>query len=170
MKPQKLLTAAALIACAALAIVGCQPYPPTGPSNTTVNQNVNVNVGQPGASPSPGAGGSVARVGIGKVSGGESCPAGTQPSGLGDSVRIGCTAFLTCSPYSASGQELFDLAIIGAAPEKFDATSGGSLVQITPHASNGYNLDVKGLAKGAVAFTCTVKGVTSPTFTLNVIQ
>ena len=159
----------ALAAVAALVVVSCNWPPPTGPDGgTTVNVNQNVTIGQPDPNASPSPGGSVARVGVGKVA--ETCPVGTQPSGLGNALRVGCTAFLTCSPYSASGQELFDVAIIGVAPESFEAISGGSVVQVGPHGSNPFNLDTLGLKAGSASFQCRVRGVTSPPFTLSVVQ
>lgn len=155
----------ALVVCAALALLGCQPYPPTTPSSTTVNQNVNVNLGGPTASPSPGAGGAVARVGIGKVSE-TGC---ATPSGSGDAVRVGCEAFLTCSPFSASGQEIFDPAIIGPAPDTFAVVSGQDNASCTQRQSNGFNMDCRGLKVGAAVVQCTVRGVTSQPFTLRVV-
>lgn len=149
---------------------GCVP-PPTEPGDIVINNTntaTNNSGGNPTASPSPGAGGSVASVGIGKF--GEACPAGVAPSGLGDSVRVNCTAFITCSPKSASGQEIFDLGIIGPAPESFVATEGNDQSVTVQVASNPYNLDVKGKAKGTAKFQCRVKAITSPTFTLNVIN
>lgn len=148
---------------------GCVP-PPTEPDGaTTVNTNVNVNVGgQPGASPSPSAGGAVARVGIGKF--GERCSAGVQPSGNGAGVRVGCTADLTCSPYNANNEELFDLTIIGAAPTSFAAVSGQDSATFVQSGANPYNGEAVGRRAGTLTLQCTVKSVTSPAFTLTVVQ
>lgn len=154
----------------AVVAVGCVP-PPTQPDGgTTVNQNVNVNVGQggPGASPSPGAGGAVARVGIGKF--GERCPAGTQPSGNGAGVRVGCEADITCSPYNSQNEELFDLAIIGPAPTSFAAVSGQDNATFTQSGSNPYNGEAVGRRAGTLTLSCTVKSVTSQPYTLTVVQ
>lgn len=154
---------------ALLMLLGCVP-PPTEPDGgTTVNQNVNVNVGgTPGASPSPGAGGAVARVGIGKF--GERCPAGTAPSGNGAGVRVGCTADLTCSPYNANNQELFDLTIIGAAPTSFAAVSGQDNASFQQSGANPYNGEAVGRRAGTLTLSCTVKGVTSQPFLLSVVN
>ena len=155
----------ALLAGAALVFVSCVP-PPTAPEGgTTVNQVVTVNVGQggPGASPSPG--GSVARVSIGKVSE-TGC---ANPSGRGDAVRVGCEAFLTCSPFSASGTELFDPAIIGPAPDSFAPVSGQDNGAFVQRQSNGFNADVRGLKAGPLVAQCIVRGVASAPFTLTVV-
>ena len=151
---------------AGLAMLGCNPYPPSAPSSTTINQNVNVNLGTPGASPSPSAGGAIARVGIGKVSE-TGC---ANPSGRGDAVRVGCEAFLTCSPFSASGQEIFDPAIIGAAPDSFQAVSGQDNATFIQRQSNAFNADARGVKVGPLVVQCIVRGVASAPFTLSVVQ
>ena len=173
---RKSIAVAALLSAAALAgALACVPPPttPDPPGNTTVNVNQNVNIGQggPGASPSPGAGGAVAAVGIGKVAGAETCPVGTPPSNRVDAVKVSCTAFLTCSPRNAQGQELFEG--IPLAPEQFEVISGHQYVSISPHGSNQYNLDATGVAATPdgvrVLFQCRVAGVTSPPFPLVVV-
>lgn len=150
----------------------CVP-PPTEPGDIVITNNNTNNNGQPGGgaspSPSPGAGTVIARVGVGQF--GERCPAGVSPSGDGRSstVRVNCTAFITCSAYSPSGQEHFDLAVIGPAPEEFRATAGEGAIVQTQAASNPYNLDILGKAVGTASYTCRVKGVTSPTYSLRVV-
>lgn len=158
----------AIFAVALLVLVGCERGPTT-PGD--VNVNVNVNVGQPTPAPSssPEAGGTVSRVGVGKVAGAESCPANVQPSGRGDAVRVGCTAFLTCSPYDSANRELFDPASIGTAPDSFGLV-GGDAVTVAPHGTNPFNLDAKGERAGTVSFACKVRGVQSPPFVLAVVQ
>lgn len=161
------LIGALAIAAAAVATTSCTPYPPTQPSSTTVNQNVNVNVGNPSGSPSPGQGGSVARVGIGKF--GERCPANVKPSDNGAAVRVGCTADITCSPFSASGQELFDSAIIGFAPDSFQAVSGQDNATFQQSQQNAFNGEALGKRAGTLTLACTVKGVTSQPYSLTVV-
>lgn len=153
--------------------VACTPTEPSPPSQINIdihNDNQNNNGGGPTASPSPGAGGAVARVGIGKVSGGESCPPNVQPSGRGDAVKVGCTAWLTCSPYNAQNIELFNEPDIGTAPETFALVSGSEFATAGPHGTNQFNLDATGRAPGAASFSCRVRGVTSPPFVLQVVQ
>ena len=162
------LLIAAMLSAAAVA---CTPTEPSPGGDVNVNQNVNVNVGQPNptASPSADPRGTVARVGIGKVA---ETPATTNQScsGRGDAVKIGCTAFLTCSPFTAAGVELFNEADIGTAPEKFSIDAGTEFASQAPHGSNAFNIDVTGNRPGSVTISCKVRGVTSPPFLLQVVQ
>lgn len=155
-----------------LLLIGCVPPPtePDGGTNVNTNVNVNINPGG-GSSPAPGTPGTVASVGIGKVSGAETCPVGTAPSGRGDAVKVGCAAFLTCSPKDSTGKELFEG--IPQAPESFEVISGAQYVIVGPHGSNAYNLDATGRTATPdgvrVLFQCRVAGITSQPFPLVVV-
>ena len=155
--------------CFALAglMSACNQQPPTVIEITNTNTNTQGGTPSPAPSSSPDATGDVATVGIGKF--GEACPAGTAPSGIGDAVKVGCTAFITCSPRDAEGREIFNLQIIGPEPTEFRAVEGEGTTVRSQVPSNPYNRDVLGIATGAARYLCTVKGKTSPSFTLRVV-
>ena len=83
--------------------------------------------------------------------------------------QVGCTAFITCSPRDAEGREIFNLQIIGPEPTEFRAVEGEGTTVRSQVPSNPYNRDVLGIATGAARYLCTVKGKTSPSFTLRVV-
>jgi len=74
------------------------------------------------------------------------------------------------SPYSASGQELFDAAIIGFQPDSFQAVSGQDNATFAQSQSNAFNGVAVGRRAGTLTLQCTVRSVTSPPFTLNVVS
>lgn len=148
----------------------CAPQAPTPPSPVTViNTNTNtISGGNPSAAPSPGAGGAVASVGISEF--GERCPAGVEPANAAArQVRIGCTSDVTCNPKDAAGKVIFNLAITGPAPDAFIQTGGGGFGRFAQDDTNPFNGTITGLAAGTVRLLCTVRGVQSEPWDMQVI-
>jgi len=152
--------AALVLAAAALALAAC--------GDTIIGGDVNnIIVGGPSgvASPSPAPGGLIATVKV--VQFGENCPAGTQPSGQARQVRAGCEKALTCTPFLADGSPA-PAAVHGPAPDFFGVIAGASYVSVTIPGES-FNRDARGLAPGIASFSCTVKGVRSEQFDLQVV-
>lgn len=135
--------------------------------NVNVNKNVNGPTEpkpSPNASPSPSpspspssspAAGTITLVKVTEV--GESCPAGVQPATAQRAVRVGCSAFITCTPFV--GDRPATVAEHGPAPTAYGITSGSGAT-FTPWPSEAFNADLKGTSSGALIVSCTVKGIT----------
>lgn len=130
--------------------------------------NVN-NLGPSGViSPSPGStgGGLVASVKVAEF--GENCPSGLSPAeSIPRQVRKGCTSAITCSPKDAQGKELPQ-----ATPphlDRFIVVSGAQYVVDTEQ-SNPFNHDVFGKEAGIALFICTVEGVSSEPWPLEIVN
>ncbi len=162
---------ACLVVLVLLISPACQP--PTGPAPVTViNQNKNINNigGQPSPSPSPGTIGSGTIHTVKLVQFGETCPPGSglSISGQSRSVRVGCTANLTCTPKRRDGTDASPEEH-GPAPDSFGVTSGTVYVEVRGQ-DEAFNLDAKGVAAGQATFSCVVKGVRNdPPFVLTVV-
>lgn len=118
--------------------------------NTATNNAGSTPLPAPGASPSPAAG-PIDHVKVTQF--GESC------GEKGRNITVGCTKFLTCTPFFADGT-LVPPAVHGPSPEFFGVIEGQNFVQVTTPEET-FNRDVKGLFPGIVAFECVVKGVSS---------
>lgn len=163
---QKLLILAVALMVAALSVSCAEDPVPTGPQPITITINNNQIVYAPGATtPGTGAGqaGKVTAVSIGKY-GEEGC---ANASGSPGTVRVGCTAKLTCTPKCGSRDCSPDEH--GSAPTFFSAVANSGNVQLIPDAQNAFNLDARALAPGTPRFRCDVLGVSSQERELQVI-
>jgi hypothetical protein len=156
------LGAAAVAAALTVATTGCGDTIVTGPDiDITIDgQKVSPSPGQ-----GPGASGSIGSVKV--VQFGEQCPAGKVPSGVDRQVRIGCTKFVTCTPFLTSGDKA-PPAVHGPAPDFFGQVSGGAVVKVK-HTDEPFNLDVEGVAPGVATLQCTAKGVPSGPWDITVV-
>jgi len=98
---------------------------------------------------------------------GEHCPSGTASSGEDRSVRVGCTKWLTCTPFVAPGVEAAP-SVHGPTPDFFGVVAGSQHADVTIP-SNPFNRDVKGKTPGVISFRCIAKGVQSEQFDLTVV-
>jgi hypothetical protein len=154
--------AVSMVAIAALAVAAC--------GDTIIGGDINnITVGGPSGfaspSPAPGAGGLIATVKV--VQFGENCPAGLSPSGQARQVRAGCEKALTCTPFLADGSPA-PPAVHGPTPDFFGVIAGANYVAVSIPGES-YNRDARGLAPGIASFSCTVKGVRSEQWDLQVV-
>jgi len=154
---RKLLSGAVMIACAYL-WSSCTPTQPT-PGDVIVSQTVTVGgqTGTPGASPSPGAGGSLpegSRIAIFQF--GQSCPSGvTVPANGTRQCKMGCTCDYTCTPKGPDGTDLPE-AVHGPTAT-WAVEFGQDRVSVQ---RDNFNLRVRPVAPGEFGLACTVKNLT----------
>jgi hypothetical protein len=130
---------------------GCLDLP--GDSTTIITNTATNNQSPTGPTPtgSPSPSGVIDHVKVTQF--GQSCGEGER------NITVGCTKFITCTPFFADGT-LVPPAIHGSAPDFFGVTEGANFVQVTTP-DEQFNRDVKGLFPGIVKFECVVKGVSS---------
>lgn len=126
---------------------------------------------QQGGNPSgpsvvPVPAGSVAAVVVSKF--GEDCPDGVSPTNNPTTVRVACTARVTCTPKLADGSDA-PPAVHGPAPDFFGVVSGAQYFS-TVSEENAFNLQMRALGPGVASIGCTVKGTASPSRTLEVVN
>lgn len=143
---------------------------PTPPTNVTVVVNVTQTQGGSGTNPSPAPGGGVvSKVTVSEF--GENCPAnsGLQPAEtINRQVRKGCVSDVTCNPFDASGQQIFNPAATGTAV--FKQLGGAGAGRFTQDSNNSYNGQVAGIETGVAVLECTVMGVTSDPWAIDVVS
>ena len=116
----------------------------------------------PSVIPSPSSG--IASVSVGKY-GEDDC---ANPSNNPTTVRVGCTARLTCTPKLADGTDA-PPAVHGPAPDFFGPTSGAQFFSWVQD-ENLFNGRARALGPGVGTFRCTVKGVASQDRALEVVN
>jgi hypothetical protein len=165
MRPKlKRLFLATMLIAAGFAVMGCTPESPVTPTQIVINNNQTTTVagGGPTTAPSPGSTtGGIVEVRVPMV--GENCPSGVTPVGVQRQIRVGCSAFVTCTPKCKdAGGNLVDCppSVHGPAPSFFNIQSGSSYASFSTWDDNRFNADVRGQAPGDVAIACTVLGVT----------
>lgn len=156
-------------ALAALVAYACTIQLPTSPAPTQI-QTVVIGgaTGPTGAgSPSPGAG-TIHSVKVSQFGEGR-CNSGVSPANQSRTVRVGCVAFITCTPKRVDGTDASEVEH-GPKPDFFGVTSGGVFV-VAMSTENPFNIDVRGTSPGIASLRCGVKGVVSdPAFDLQVVS
>src|SRR5688572_28679637 len=116
------------------------PTPVQQPPSVNVTQVVNVNLGNPTGSPSPGTGGPVDEVKV-VMPFGENCPAGIAPANAQRTVRVGCSAFITCTPKCIVDGAQVDCspAVHGPKPDFFGIQDGAAYGTFSVHDDNPFN-------------------------------
>lgn len=149
-----------------------QPTPLPQPNGNTT-QTVTVIIGAPVPSPAPGGAGGQRPDRVVTRQFGETCPAGTSPSGQDRAVRIGCSKAITCSPQCKQPDGFFvDCQVPpNAAPDEFRVFVGQDRIAFSASSSNpAFNRDARGLAAGLALIDCTYAGMKSEPFDLTVVQ
>lgn len=155
-----------------LLVFGCgeDPVVPTPVAQpVTVIVNVNQNQGGGGSTdPSNPSTNVVSTVGVAEF--GENCPAGSGKKPAEDlprQVRVGCVSDVTCNPRGQDGKVIFNEAVTG--PASFRQIGGTGAGEFAVSESNSFNGTVVGKASGVVVLQCTVKGVTSDPWSMEVV-
>lgn len=147
------------------------PTGPTLPPNINISLN-NTNNNNTGGGGNGGSGGGTQQppVSFAEVHMfGETCPSGISPAARSRTVKKGCTAMITCSPFDTSGKEIMNASQLGMRPDKFDAVAGREHVLIK-FPDEPFNLDADGASAGIATFQCTVQGKQSSLWDLTVVD
>lgn len=163
---------AAAVVLALLSVTCTQTITVTGP-----DINVPINLG-PTPSPSGSPGGSANCPKDGQATKPDSVKIAqfgesgcSNPSGAQRSVRVGCTAAITCSPL-IGGQQA-PTGCFPPDPDFFGLSASSNAVQVNPSGTTTYNLDVVGREPGTATFRCEINGVnnvqTAGSFTMTVV-
>lgn len=163
------VVACGVVILMAVALVGCGENP-TDPSVININIHNDNQNNNGGGTPSPSPNASSRKPDSVKIAqfGESGC---ASPSGAQRTVKVGCTAAITCSPLIGGAQA--PAGTFPEAPDSFGLKDASSNVRIKPSGVTAYNLDVEGVSPGSATFECIVNGVsnvqTAGAFTLTVV-